>query len=62
LAEEVSFFNKANLMDNLNKIKNGSNVVIDLSKNKYMAYDIKLLLDDFILNAKIKNINLKFIK
>lgn len=61
LAEEVNFFNKANLMDKLNSLSSESSVIIDFHKNKYISYDIKLLLEDFSVSAKSKGIELKFI-
>jgi SulP family sulfate permease len=61
LAEEVSFFNKANLIEKLNSIPSGSEVIVDFKKNKYMSYDIDLVLKDFRVNAKSKQIDLKFI-
>ena len=61
LAEEVSFFNKANLIEKLNSIPNGSEVIVDFKKNKYISYDIDLVLEDFRVNAQSKQIDLKFI-
>jgi MFS superfamily sulfate permease-like transporter len=61
LAEEVSFFNKANLIEKLNSIPGGSEVIVDFKKNKYISYDIELALEDFKVNAQSKQINLKFI-
>ena len=61
LAEEVSFFNKANLLEKLNSIPNGSEVIVDFKKNKYMSYDIDLALEDFKVNAQSRQIDLKFI-
>ena len=61
LAEEVSFFNKANLLEKLNSIPSGSEVIVDFKKNKYMSYDIDLVLEDFKVNAQSRQIDLKFI-
>lgn len=61
LAEEVSFFNKANIMDALDKIPVNSTVIIDCSKSKSIAYDVVELIKDFRKNAEYKNIKVKTI-
>ena len=61
LAEEVSFFNKATLMEKLNSIPINSEVVIDFKNNKYVSLDIKIALKDFKTNASFRNIKVSFI-
>ena len=61
LAEEISFFNKANLMEKLEAIPKNSEVVIDFKNNKYMALDIKTTLKDFKTNAQSKNLKITFV-
>jgi MFS superfamily sulfate permease-like transporter len=61
LAEEISFFNKASLMQKLESIPNGSQVTVDFARNKYMALDIEVTLKDFETNAEYKNLKVKFI-
>ncbi|GAB2451321.1 membrane protein [Hymenobacter qilianensis] len=56
LAEEVSFFNKANVLKTLNAIPENSKVIIDFGKSKAVAHDVLELIDDFQANAKTKNI------
>ncbi|MEJ7610919.1 MAG: SulP family inorganic anion transporter [Ferruginibacter sp.] len=56
LAEEVSFFNKANVIKELDEIPANSKVIIDFSNSKYVAYDILELLQGYEVNAKTKNI------
>lgn len=56
LAEEVSFFNKANVMKELNKIHEGSKVILDMSGSIAIAYDVIELIEDFEQNAKLRNI------
>lgn len=56
LAEEVSFFNKANIMQALDAIPSGSKVVIDCSNSISIAYDVRELIRDFLENAKYKHI------
>ena len=61
LAEEISFFNKANLIEKLEAIPKNSEVVIDFKNNKYMALDIKTTLKDFKTNAQSKNLKITFV-
>ncbi len=56
LAEEVSFFNKANVVKALDSIPENSKVIIDCSKSKSIAYDVVELIKDYESNAKTKNI------
>jgi MFS superfamily sulfate permease-like transporter len=56
LAEEVSFFNKASVIKELEQIPDNSKVIIDCSNSKSIAYDVVELIRDFRSNAKTKNI------
>ena len=56
LAEEVSFFNKASILNTLNAIPPNSKVVIDCTNSKSIAFDVLELIKDFETNAKTKNI------
>ena len=56
LAEEVSFFNKASVLNALNSIPPNSKVIIDCTNSKSIAYDILDLIKNFESNAKTKNI------
>ena len=58
LAEEVSFFNKANLLTTLDCMPANSKVIIDFTNSKSIAYDVIELIRDFELNAKTKGIEL----
>lgn len=62
LAEEVSFLNKANIMQTLRDIPEGSEVEIDSSKSVIIDYDIKELIQNFKNTAQDKNINLKMLE
>ena len=57
LAEEVSFFNKANVVTALNAIPENSKVIIDCTNSKSIAYDVVELIKDYEINAKTKNIS-----
>lgn len=59
LAEEVSFFNKANLMKTLNEIPENSKVIIDCANSKSIAYDVVELIQNYEQNAKSKNIEIE---
>ena len=62
LAEEVSFFNKANVIKELAEIPANSKVVIDFSKSKSVAHDVLELIKDYEINAKTRNITVEKIK
>lgn len=59
LAEEVSFFNKANVIKELDAIPINSKVIIDCSKSKAIAHDVLELIKDYEINAKTKNIKVE---
>ena len=56
LAEEVSFFNKASVVRELEVIPANSKVIIDFTNSKSIAYDVIELIKDYEINAKTKNI------
>lgn len=62
LAEEVSFFNKASVIKELDVIPANSKVIIDFSKSKSVAHDVLELIRDYEINAKTKNIAVEKIK
>ena len=59
LAEEVSFFNKANIIKALNAIPANSKVIIDCTRSKSIAQDVLELIEDYKTNAKQKNITVE---
>ncbi|BCA96760.1 membrane protein [Legionella antarctica] len=61
LAEEVSFFNKASIIQALDDIPPYSKVIIDCSKSKSIAYDVVEYIRDYRVNAKQKNITVETI-
>ena len=56
LAEEVSFFNKASVIQVLDAIPADSKVIIDCTKSKSIAHDVVEIIQNFKINAKSKNI------
>lgn len=61
LSEEVSFLNKAHILDSLERIQPNSDLVIDASKAKHIDIDIIEMVEDFKLTAQEKHINLELI-
>lgn len=62
LAEEVSFFNKASIIEALEKVPSKSKVIIDCTKSKSIAYDVVEFIHDYQLHAKLKNIEVETIE
>jgi len=61
LAEEVTFFNKATILKELDKLPENSRLELDVTKTRFLDYDVIEILEDFSQKAKNKNINIKLI-
>jgi MFS superfamily sulfate permease-like transporter len=61
LAEEVSFFNKASILEVLEAIPPNSKVVIDCTHSKSIAYDVVEFIHGYQQHAKLKNIDVETI-
>ncbi len=61
LAEELSFFAKASLLNTLSKIPQNAHVIIDASKTRSMAFDVLQLIKEYKLSAQTRNINVETI-
>ena len=61
LAEEVSFFSKANIIQALDAVPVNSKVIIDCTQSKSIAYDVVEFIQDYRINAKLKNITVETI-
>lgn len=61
LAEEVSFFNKASIINTLEAIPSNARVIIDCSNSKSISYDVVEFIRDYPLHAKLKNIEVETI-
>jgi len=61
LAENVTFLNKANILKTLSSIPENTKVEIDGSKSRFISYDVKEIIKDFIVGAIEKNIEVKVI-
>ena len=61
LSEDVTFLNKANIQRALNIIPDNKTVTIDASKTKSIHHDVIELFDEFLINAKERNISVNII-
>jgi MFS superfamily sulfate permease-like transporter len=61
LAEEVSFFNKASILEVLEAIPPNSKVIIDCTHSKAIAYDVVESIHGYQQHAKLKNITVETI-
>lgn len=55
-AEEISFLNKAAIQKELFSLPENSRLELDIRKTTYLDYDIVEILEDFVIQAKNKNI------
>jgi len=60
LAEEVTFLNKAGIMNTLNNLPDGVGVVVDGSQVQYIHDDVLEIIEEFLVNAKTRDINARF--
>lgn len=58
LSEDVTFLNKASIMQTLNHMPDGSHIIIDGSKAKNVHPDVFEIIDDFKVNAITRDIKL----
>ncbi|MDD5581144.1 MAG: carbonic anhydrase family protein [Methylobacter sp.] len=58
LSEHVSFLNKANIKQTLERLRPFSEVVIDATRSKYIDYDVFEIIQDFRIEAELKHIKL----
>lgn len=61
LAEEVTFFNKGAILNELDKLPEKTNLELDVRKTRYLDNDIIEILDDFALKAKNRKIDIHLI-
>ena len=61
LAQEVSFFNKASVLQALNIIPSNAKVIIDCTHSKSIAQDVVEIIQNYQINAKSKNITVETI-
>ncbi|MGB3548391.1 MAG: SulP family inorganic anion transporter [Saprospiraceae bacterium] len=61
LAEEVTFFNKAAILRELDELPEDSNLELDVTKTRYLDYDIIEILENFVGKARDRNIDITII-
>ncbi len=61
LAEEVTFFNKGAILKELDSLPEDSYLEIDVRKTRYLDNDIIEILEDFVVKARNRNIDIKLI-
>ncbi|MBU2928134.1 SulP family inorganic anion transporter [Winogradskyella psychrotolerans] len=61
LAEEVTFFNKGAILKELDSLPKDTYFEFDVTKTRYLDYDIIEILEDFAFKAKERNIDIKLI-
>lgn len=61
LAEEVTFFNKGAILKELDRLPKDTFLEVDVTKTRYLDNDIIEILEDFMLKAKERNIDIKLV-
>lgn len=61
LAQEVSFLNKASILQTLDQLPENSTVIIDGSQSEFIDYDVLEIIQDFKINAHYKNIDVELV-
>jgi len=61
LSEQVTFFNKASIVDALENIPADAKVTIDCSKTKVMDYDVTEVIKNYQAHAKLKDIQVEVV-
>jgi MFS superfamily sulfate permease-like transporter len=59
LAEEVTFFNKGAILKELDNLPNDTYLELDVRKTRYLDHDIIEILEDFVIKARERNIQIK---
>jgi len=62
LAEDVTFLNKANIQRALNRIPDGSTVIIDATRTVNIHQDVMDIIDDFKKHAEYSGISYEFLE
>jgi len=60
LRKDVSFLNKPIIKNKLEKVPPNSSVIIDITRADFIDKDVVETIEDFILHAPLKNINVEF--
>ena len=60
LAEEVNFLNKGAILRELDSIQEKTDLLIDFTHNKYIDYDVIEVIENYLIRAKERDINVSF--
>ena len=60
-AEEVTFFNKGAILNELDRLPNDTSLELDVRKTRYLDNDIVEILEDFAIKAKERHIDITLI-
>jgi MFS superfamily sulfate permease-like transporter len=61
LSEDVSFLNKASILQLLNEVPKGSTVIVDGTRSQHIDYDVLEILHDFATTAQTRGVTLRLI-
>ena len=61
LSEDVTFLNKASIQRTLGQIPDNTKIEIDASNTHFIHPDVIEIIEDFVINAKTRDIEVKVI-
>lgn len=61
LAQEVTFLNKASIQVTLTQIPDNAHMIIDATENHFIHYDVIEIIEDFVISAESRNIEVSVI-
>lgn len=61
LSEQVSFFNKADIIQSLENIPANAKVIIDCTQTKVIEHDIREVIDNYQMHAQLKDIEVELL-
>ncbi|MEO1253569.1 MAG: SulP family inorganic anion transporter, partial [Bacteroidota bacterium] len=61
LSENLTFLNKASIIETVSHLPDNSEITIDASRSEFIHPDIMEILEDFKKNAEFRNIRLEFL-
>lgn len=61
LSEDVSFLNKASILQLLNELPKGTTVIVDGTRSQHIDYDVLEILHDFAASAETRGVTLQLV-
>ena len=61
LSEDVSFLNKASILQLLNELPQGTTAIVDGSRSQHIDYDVLEILHDYVTTAQTRGITLRLV-